>query len=44
MRGVAFDDADIERMVVMACRTFDAVAGIGDDVLRGRASPMHSGG
>lgn len=37
MRGVAFDDADIERMVAMACRTFDAVAEIGDDVLSGKA-------
>ena len=37
MRGVAFDDADIERMVAMACLTFDAVAGIGDDVLGGKA-------
>lgn len=37
MRGVAFDDADVERMVAMACRTFDVVAGIGDDVLNGRA-------
>lgn len=35
MRGATFDDADIERMVTMACRTFDAVAGIGDDVLAG---------
>ena len=37
MRVVAFNDADIERMVAMACQTFDVVAGIGDDVLSGRA-------
>lgn len=43
MRSVSFDDADIERMIAMACRTFDAVSGIGDDVLSGRASPPRSG-
>ncbi|MFO0833729.1 MAG: biliverdin-producing heme oxygenase [Phycisphaerales bacterium] len=37
MRGVAFEEVEIERLVVMARRTFDAVAEIGDDVLSGRA-------
>lgn len=37
MRGVAFGEGEIERLVAMACRTFDAVAEIGDDVLNGRA-------
>lgn len=37
MRGVAFEEAEIERLVTMACRTFDAVAEIGDDVLNGQA-------
>lgn len=36
MRGVAFGEVEIERLVAMACRTFDAVAEIGDDVLNGR--------
>lgn len=36
MRGVAFEEAEVERLVTMACRTFDAVAEIGDDVLNGR--------
>ena len=37
MRGVAFEGAQIDRLVAMARRTFDAVSEIGDDVLAGRA-------
>ncbi|MCC6970369.1 MAG: biliverdin-producing heme oxygenase [Phycisphaerales bacterium] len=36
MRGVAFGEGEIAHLVAMACRTFDAVAEIGDDVLNGR--------
>lgn len=34
MRGVGFSQPQVESMVAMACRTFDAVAEIGGDVLR----------
>lgn len=37
MRGVAFEAAEIDRLVAMARRTFDAGSEIGDDVLAGRA-------
>lgn len=40
MRGAAFEDGDVERMVAMANRTFDVVAEIGDEVLAPRSQPV----
>lgn len=40
MRGVAFEDGCVERMVAMANRTFDVVAEIGHEVLAARSTPV----